>query len=234
MHFPWFYTSILSVASSRESIFQWLAENPNAHKDTKLRHEFAEKIKEHKDDDLLTKIGAEVFGVDVTSELEPTTAKTTTMDARIEESAAHKQQKGDDSAAEEDVICSFDFMTQFMTDVFVSYGVSKDRAAICADVLVESDRRGIDSHGIGRLKPIYCDRMDAGILKPDMPIDVVRETDTTALLDGNLGIGLYIGPYCMQMAIDKAKKHGVGFVAVRNSLILQFSVMAPYSFPPFS
>jgi len=76
---------------------------------------------------------------------------------------------------------------------------------------------GIDSHGLGRLKPIYCDRMDNGILYASKPIDIISESETTALVDGNLGLGLYIGPHCMQMAIDKAKKHGVGFVACRNS-----------------
>ena len=59
--------------------------------------------------------------------------------------------------------------------------------------------------------------MDNGILFPDKPIDILKETETTALLDGNLGLGLYIGPYAMDMAIKKAKKHGVGFVAVKNS-----------------
>ena len=61
---------------------------------------------------------------------------------------------------------------------------------------------------------LQCDRMDNGILFPDKPIDILKETETTALLDGNLGLGLYIGPYAMDMAIKKAKKHGVGFVAV--------------------
>ena len=115
------------------------------------------------------------------------------------------------------VIISFDYMKQFMKDVFATYGIPPDRCETCAEVLVEADRRGIHSHGLGRLKPIYCDRMDAGILKPSAPIDVVTESDCTALLDGNLGMGLYIAPYAMQMAIDKAKKHGVGFVTVRNS-----------------
>jgi hypothetical protein len=45
------------------------------------------------------------------------------------------------------------------------------------------------------------------------------------LLDGNLGLGLYIGPYCMQMAIDKAKKHGVGFVACKNSTVSRFNYL---------
>jgi LDH2 family malate/lactate/ureidoglycolate dehydrogenase len=61
------------------------------------------------------------------------------------------------------------------------------------------------------------DRIRQGILLPYAPITTIRETDTTALLDGNMGLGLYIGPHCMELAIAKAKKHGVGFVAVKNS-----------------
>lgn len=118
---------------------------------------------------------------------------------------------------QESIVC-FDYMKTFIKDVFLSYGVSPERAELCADVLIESDKRGIDSHGLGRLKPIYCDRLDEGILQPDVPITVVKETDNTALLDGNLGLGLYIGPFAMQMAIDKAKRNGgVGFVAVQRS-----------------
>lgn len=67
------------------------------------------------------------------------------------------------------------------------------------------------------MKPIYFDRIKKGILNPFRPIDIVKETDTTALVDGNLGIGLYVGPYCMDLAIQKAKKHGLGFVVARNS-----------------
>ena len=117
----------------------------------------------------------------------------------------------------EAVIIDFDYMKNFMMDVFLAYGVPEKEADISSDVLIEADKRGIDSHGIGRLKPIYCDRIDAGILNPIKPIDVVSESDTTALLDGNLGLGLYIGPYAMELAIKKAKKFGVGFVAVQNS-----------------
>jgi LDH2 family malate/lactate/ureidoglycolate dehydrogenase len=115
------------------------------------------------------------------------------------------------------VIIPFDYLEGFMFDVLVAYGVPEKEARISADVLIESDKRGIDSHGIGRLKPIYCDRIDKGILHPYKDISVVKETDTTALVDGHLGLGLYIGPKCMAMAIAKAKKHGVGFVVAQNS-----------------
>jgi len=118
---------------------------------------------------------------------------------------------------EDQCIIPFEYMREFMKDVFVAYGTPSDRADTCADVLIAADLRGIDSHGLGRLKPIYCDRIDAGILKSNAPIEILKETDTTALVDGNLGLGLYIGPYCMDMAIKKAKKHGVGMVFTKNS-----------------
>lgn len=114
-------------------------------------------------------------------------------------------------------IIPFDYMKEFMKDTLVAYGTPEKEAEICAEVLIEADKRGIDSHGIGRLKPIYCDRMEQGILSPFKPITIVNECETSALVDGGLGLGLYIGPYCMQMAIDKAKRYGVGFVAVQNS-----------------
>lgn len=104
-----------------------------------------------------------------------------------------------------------------MFDVFKAVGVPEDEARVSANVLIEADKRGIDSHGIGRLKPIYIDRIHKGILHPYRPITVVKETQTTALLDGNMGMGLYIGPHCMKLAIQKAKEFGVGFVAVKNS-----------------
>ena len=70
---------------------------------------------------------------------------------------------------------------------------------------------------IGRLKPIYCDRLDNKILRPSAPVDIVHETDATALVDCNMGLGLNVGPTCMRLAIDKAKKHGIGCVIARNS-----------------
>lgn len=111
----------------------------------------------------------------------------------------------------------FDYLEQFMLDSFLAIGVPEKEARICADVLIESDKRGIDSHGVGRLKPIYFDRIAQGILKPHAPIDIISESESSALVDGNLGLGLYIGPYCMDLAIKKAKKTGVGFVACQNS-----------------
>lgn len=111
----------------------------------------------------------------------------------------------------------FDTMERFMTDVFIAAGVPDEDARICADVLITSDKRGIDSHGINRLKPIYIDRIRDGILSPVTKIDIVREGPTTAVLDGNNGMGHVIGKRAMAMAMDKADQFGMGMVAVRNS-----------------
>lgn len=93
-----------------------------------------------------------------------------------------KKAKTNGGTVENLPILDFEYMKSFMKEVFLSYGVTPERAEICSDVLIESDKRGIDSHGLGRLKPIYCDRMDDGILFPDKPIDVLKESDCTALV----------------------------------------------------
>ncbi len=112
---------------------------------------------------------------------------------------------------------SFDTIHEFITDVFVKLGVPADDARVCADVLTESDKRGIDSHGIARLKTIYYDRIKEGIQQPVTNFEVVRNGLTTAVVDGHDGMGHVIAKRAMQMAIDKAKQFGMGMVAVRNS-----------------
>lgn len=111
----------------------------------------------------------------------------------------------------------FDTMENFMVDVFKGVGVPEEDAKICADVLITADKRGIDSHGIGRLKPIYIDRIKLGVQKPVTDFEVVREGPTTAVVDGHDGMGHVIAKRAMQLAIDKAGKYGMGMVAVRNS-----------------
>ena len=105
----------------------------------------------------------------------------------------------------------------FITDAFVCAGVPRPDAVICTDVLLESDRRGIESHGCNRFKPIYIDRIKAGIQNPVTEIEIVKDTPTTAVLDGHHGMGQVIGYRAMEMAIKKAKEYGMGMVAVRNS-----------------
>ena len=111
----------------------------------------------------------------------------------------------------------FDTLESFMVDALKGEGVPEKDAKIAAEVLITSDKRGIDSHGIGRLKPIYIDRMVDGTQNPITKIDVIKETETTAVLDGNNGLGHVIAKRANDMAIEKAKKHGLGMVVVRNS-----------------
>lgn len=112
----------------------------------------------------------------------------------------------------------FDIMESFMSDVFKGLGVPPEDADICANVLIAADKRGIDSHGINRMKPIYYDRIKAGgIQYPVTHFEVVREGMTTAVIDGHDGMGHVISKKAMDMCIDKAKNHGLGMVVVRNS-----------------
>ncbi len=105
----------------------------------------------------------------------------------------------------------------FMTAVFMKVGVPEEDARLCADVLLESDRRGIESHGCNRFKPIYIDRINDGILHPVTKIDIIKETPTTAVLDANDGMGMVASKKAMDMCIEKAHEYGMGMVAVRNS-----------------
>src|SRR5690554_2820968 len=102
----------------------------------------------------------------------------------------------------------FDLLEKFMKDVFVGAGVPEEDAEICAEILITADKRGIDSHGIGRLKPIYYDRIKAGIQQPVTNFDLVREGPTTAVVDGHHGMGHVIGKKSMALAIKKAKEFG--------------------------
>ena len=109
-----------------------------------------------------------------------------------------------------------DKLKALMKDVFLGLGVPAADADICVDILITSDLRGIDSHGVGRLK-MYYDRIKAGIQHPVTEWEVLKETATTATIDGHDGMGHVIGYKAMQTAIDKARQYGMGSVAVRNS-----------------
>ena len=112
---------------------------------------------------------------------------------------------------------SFDKLEHFMGETLKGIGIPASDAAIITDVLIESDKRGIDSHGLGRLKPIYIDRIDDGILNPVTRITTISDKATATVLDGNDGMGHVIGHKAMEIAIEKARKFGMGMVAVRNS-----------------
>ena len=114
-------------------------------------------------------------------------------------------------------IVDWETITSFVVDAFKGYGIPEEDAKICADVLLESDKRGIESHGVNRFKPIYLDRIKAGIQNPVTNFEIIKETPTTAVVDGHDGMGQVIGVKSMNMAIEKSKKFGMGMVVARNS-----------------
>ena len=112
---------------------------------------------------------------------------------------------------------SWELMNGFLTDAFKGYGVPEADAAICADVLLESDRRGIESHGCNRFKPIYIDRIENGTLLPVTKLDIVKDTPTTVVMDANNGMGMVASYRMMELLIEKAAKYGMAGGAIYNS-----------------
>ncbi|MHA1143820.1 MAG: Ldh family oxidoreductase [Candidatus Helarchaeota archaeon] len=117
---------------------------------------------------------------------------------------------------DEFVYLDFDTIFNFMKDVFIGMGVPEEDAATCADVLIESDKRGIDSHGCSRLFMYYV-RLQRKQQLPVTKLTIVKETPGTVRINANNGMGQVAAKKAMQMAIDKAKKVGIGMAIVENS-----------------
>ena len=112
---------------------------------------------------------------------------------------------------------SWELMNAFLIDAFKGYGVPEEDARICADVLLESDRRGIESHGCNRFKPIYIDRIKKGTLLPVTNIEILKETPTTVVMDAHDGMGMVASHKMMEMLVEKAKRYGMAGGAIKNS-----------------
>jgi LDH2 family malate/lactate/ureidoglycolate dehydrogenase len=111
----------------------------------------------------------------------------------------------------------FAVLEKFMVNVMVKAGIPEADAKIVGDVLLKADKLGFDSHGVNRFKSIYLDRIKEGILNPVTNYKIIKEGPTTAVIDGQNGMGPVIAYNAMRLAIEKAKKFGMGMVTVRNS-----------------
>ena len=111
---------------------------------------------------------------------------------------------------------TLDQLLSFTKNILIKIGCSEKDAATAADVLVSADLRGVDSHGVARLSG-YVRLWEAGRINPTPDIKVVYETPSTAVVDGDGGLGLVVAPFAMQVAIEKAKTAGTGWVSVKNS-----------------
>ena len=107
-------------------------------------------------------------------------------------------------------------LTRFCVAVFEKLGVPRHDAEVATEVLVVADLRDKGSHGVARLAR-YVEGLKAGLMLPTDHSKVVREAETTALLDGGKGLGQVVAVKGMDLAIAKAKAHGTGFVTARNS-----------------
>jgi L-2-hydroxycarboxylate dehydrogenase (NAD+) len=109
-----------------------------------------------------------------------------------------------------------DYLKDFSAKVFMHFGVPDADARQAADVLAKSDLRGIDSHGVARLHT-YFEMLELGRINPKPNIKIVREKLSVATVDGDNGLGLVVGPKANEIAMDKAEKHGSGWVSVCNT-----------------
>lgn len=104
----------------------------------------------------------------------------------------------------------------FTKAVFQQIGCSESDAAIATKVLLSADLRGVDSHGVARLSG-YVRLWEANRANAKPNVRIIHETPSTAVVDGDAGLGLVVAPFAMQVAIDKAKQVGTGWVSVQNS-----------------
>jgi L-2-hydroxycarboxylate dehydrogenase (NAD+) len=111
---------------------------------------------------------------------------------------------------------SYHQLYQFTHAVFTAMGCSKEHATTATTCLLSADSRGIDSHGVARLIG-YVRLWQNQRINATPQIQIMHETPSTATIDGDAGLGLVVAPYAMEIAIQKAKAVGTGWVAVQNS-----------------
>lgn len=107
-------------------------------------------------------------------------------------------------------------LTDFTIEALIKMGLPRADAEIAADVLIAADIYGVRSHGLAHLR-MYHQRIKMGLQQPVTRWTLVKETPTTAVMDGGNGNGMVVGCHAMRIAIEKARANGLGAVAVRNS-----------------
>ena len=115
-----------------------------------------------------------------------------------------------------EVLYAYDRLYAFSKKIFLQAGFNEADAATAAETLLSADLRGVDSHGVARLGG-YVRLREAGRIDPTSKPSVIHETPSTAVVDGNAGLGLVIAPFAMSVAIRKAAAVGSGWVSVQNS-----------------
>lgn len=121
---------------------------------------------------------------------------------------------------------AYEKLYTFTYSVFIKMGCSEQDASIASKVLLAADLKGIDTHGVTRLSG-YIKLWENGRINTKPNIQIIHETPSTASVDGDSGLGLVVSPFAMNIAIEKAKNVGTGWVAVSNST--HFGIAGYYS-----
>jgi LDH2 family malate/lactate/ureidoglycolate dehydrogenase len=114
------------------------------------------------------------------------------------------------------IVFNSEYLKEFTSQIFVAMGCPEEQARVAADCLNQADLRGVDSHGVARLSG-YIRLWELKRLYATPEMKIIHETPSTAVLDGDLGLGLVTAPHAMKIAIEKARIAGTGWVAVQNS-----------------
>jgi len=113
-------------------------------------------------------------------------------------------------------VFQYNKLLSFVQEVFIKIGCNNTDATTASKALLSADLRGIDSHGVARLSG-YIRLWEAQRINASPDVKVIYETPSTAVVDGDGGLGLVVAPFSMQVAIDKAKSVGTGWVSVQHS-----------------
>ena len=131
----------------------------------------------------------------------------------------------------EETLVNAEKLRDLALHAFLKVGVPEGAARIAADMLVHTDLRGIESHGVAHLASFYVGGIRRGAINPRPDIKVVRESASTAVIDGDRGLGFVVGHRAMNQALRRAEATGAGFVTVRNSTHcgagFNYAIMAP-------
>ena len=111
---------------------------------------------------------------------------------------------------------TYEHLHKFSKNIFLKIGCNAADADIATKSLLSADLRGVDSHGVARLSG-YIRLWEAERVNAKPALKIIHETPSTAVVDGDRGLGLVVAPFAMQVAINKARAVGTGWVSVKNS-----------------
>jgi len=107
-------------------------------------------------------------------------------------------------------------LQNYCSNLFVSAGVSQEKADIVAESLIQADLRGVDSHGVVRAA-IYLNRIEQNMINPNASVEIEIEDEATVLVNGNNNFGAVVGTKALDIALEKAKQKGAAIVGVKGS-----------------